>query len=279
MIAHAFAEKRHYDDPDFPVSGWQGFDMSYMAHWHPEIELILTETGSLVLGVNQERMTLLPGDLAVLGSRDIHYYESVKGTCTYSILIFSPELVNCPSHWPLNSDLTKAVLGSGILRDEMIAPLIKETISELKRQNPLFKELVRGNLQRICALLERELGTPKKTVISGRDPVRQRMRQTLEFIHQQYRNPLRLEDAAALAAMSPSHFSRVFSGFMGENFSAYVNNVRLEKILPRLEANDESILAIALDSGFVSLRTFNRVFKNHFGQSPRSWRQSRAKRP
>ena len=275
MLSHAFAERRSYDDPSFPISGWQGYNLSYMAHWHQEIELILIDAGSLVLGVNQERLTLLPGDLAVLGSRDIHYYESVEEACTYSILIFSPELVNCPSLWPANSDLSQAVLDAGIIRDEVISPLIKETITELKTQNTLYKELVRGNLQRICALLERELGRPKKKGLSGRDPVQQRMRQTLEFIHRQYRKPLRLEDAASLAAMSPSHFSRVFSGYMGENFSAYVNNVRLEKILPRLAANDESILTIAMDSGFESLRTFNRVFKKHFAQSPRSWRQSR----
>jgi AraC-like DNA-binding protein len=246
-----------------------------MAHWHREIELILIDSGSLSLGVNQERRTLLPGDLAVLGSQDIHYYENIELSCAYSILIFSPELVDCPSLWPLNSDLTEAVLGAGILRDAVIAPLIKETIGELRKREMFYKPLVKGNLQRICALLERELGKPKKTVISGKDPIQQRMRQTLEFIHQQYRNPLRLEDAASRAAMSPSHFSKVFSGFMGENFNTYVNNVRLEKILPRLEANGESILEIAMDSGFESLRTFNRVFKNRFAQSPRSWRQGR----
>jgi len=275
MLSHAFAERRSYVDPDFPVSGWQGYDMSFMAHWHPEIELILIDSGSLVLGVNQERKTLLPGDLAVLGSKDIHYYERGESACTYSILIFNPELVDCPSLWPLNSDLTKAVLGPGILRDTVIAPLIKETINEMKTKGMCYKPLVKGNLRRMCALLERELGKPKKTILSGNDPVLQRMRQTLEFIHQRYREPLHLEDVASRAAMSPSHFSRVFSGFMGENFSAYVHKVRLEKIVQRIETNDESILEIAMDSGFGSLRTFNRVFKNHFGQSPRSWRQSR----
>jgi len=275
MVSHAFAERRTYDDPSFPISGWQGFNMSYMAHWHPEVELILVESGFLVLGVNQERRILQSGDLAVLGSRDIHYYESAEGVCAYSILIFSPELLDGISLWPMNSDLTNYVLKSGILRDTIITPLIIETIQELQTQDTRFKLLVKGNLQRICALLERELGTPKKNILSGNEPIQQRMRQTLEFIHQHFRDSLCLEDVASLAAMSPSHFSRVFSGFMGENFCAYLNHVRLENIIQRIENNDESILDIAMDSGFGSLRTFNRVFKKHFGQSPRSWRQGR----
>ncbi len=57
----------------------------------------------------------------------------------------------------------------------------------------------------------------------------------------------------------------------GKTFLAFVNTYRIEEVCRRLAAGDQkqlTLLAIALESGFNSKSTFNRVFREHKGMSP-----------
>lgn len=59
------------------------------------------------------------------------------------------------------------------------------------------------------------------------------------------------------------------------NFPDFVNHYRLAEAGRRLKENpSEPVTTIALDVGFRSVSSFNRVFKEHFGQTPSSYRKS-----
>ncbi len=64
---------------------------------------------------------------------------------------------------------------------------------------------------------------------------------------------------------------------MDMTFGEYVNNLRLDhahKLLVDSDERSTPILVIALSSGFKSLRTFNRAFKEKFGISPKEVRNT-----
>ena len=74
---------------------------------------------------------------------------------------------------------------------------------------------------------------------------------------------------------APSQLSKIINIAAGQNFNDFVNQYRVDHVKAELmkESNDKfSILAIALDSGFNSKATFNRVFKKFTGKSPSSFR-------
>ena len=56
------------------------------------------------------------------------------------------------------------------------------------------------------------------------------------------------------------------------NFSKYVNGIRLSYAQAILQDSKESITNIALDCGFESQRTFNRVFKEQYKMTLREFR-------
>lgn len=65
-----------------------------------------------------------------------------------------------------------------------------------------------------------------------------------------------------------------FSGF--SNLSAYINNYRLEyayRLLRDLD-NKQTIDSIAKASGFSTVRTFQRLFKERYGMTPAEFRES-----
>ena len=81
----------------------------------------------------------------------------------------------------------------------------------------------------------------------------------------------------ALALGIPvAHLSRVINEQLGRNFFEFINRYRVEEAKRRLSgpaAGRDKLITIALDCGFNSLATFNRVFKELAGRTPSEYRR------
>lgn len=83
-----------------------------------------------------------------------------------------------------------------------------------------------------------------------------------------------ISDLARRAAMSPRHFTRVFTGEVGEAPGAYVERIRTEAARRQLEETDDTITAIAARCGFGSAETLRRNFVRRLGVSPDHYRKT-----
>ncbi len=84
-------------------------------------------------------------------------------------------------------------------------------------------------------------------------------------------------DTAALAdqvGLSRSHFSRVVTAASGEPPAALQRRIILERAAYRLATSGDSVLDIAIESGYGSNEAFSRAFSAAYGLSPREWRQA-----
>lgn len=83
---------------------------------------------------------------------------------------------------------------------------------------------------------------------------------------------------AALARSSdipPHHLSQTLNRAMGLTFFDFVNRYRVRhaaELLLRPADPDQTVLAVAFDSGFSSKASFNRAFKVHTGMTPTQFR-------
>jgi len=83
----------------------------------------------------------------------------------------------------------------------------------------------------------------------------------------------RIAVLAARAAMSPRHFSRVFTDEVGESPGHYVERVRLEAARRRLEDTAETVAVIAGGCGFGTAETMRRSFVRRLGVAPDHYRR------
>ena len=81
-------------------------------------------------------------------------------------------------------------------------------------------------------------------------------------------------DLARRAAMSPRHFTRVFTDEVGEAPGAYVERVRTEAARRQLEQTDDTVVAIAARCGFGTAETMRRNFIRRVGVSPDQYRRT-----
>ena len=73
---------------------------------------------------------------------------------------------------------------------------------------------------------------------------------------------------------SPAQLSGIINQQGKTNFFDFVNTFRVEEVKTRIqnkEYTNKTLLAIAFDSGFNSKASFNRVFKNMTGMTPRDF--------
>jgi transcriptional regulator GlxA family with amidase domain len=83
-----------------------------------------------------------------------------------------------------------------------------------------------------------------------------------------------ITDLAQRAAMSPRHFTRVFTAEVGETPGAYVERVRTEAARRQLEETDDTVTAIAARCGFGTAETMRRNFIRRLGVSPDHYRKT-----
>jgi len=87
-----------------------------------------------------------------------------------------------------------------------------------------------------------------------------------------YLNPeLNLMDLAIQSGLNRSALSETINSGYGMNFNDFVNSYRIKAVIKELESGKHkqlSLLGIAMECGFNSKATFNRVFKKQTGKSP-----------
>jgi len=87
---------------------------------------------------------------------------------------------------------------------------------------------------------------------------------------------LTLQQLADRLGVSPHNLSEVINGHLGTSFHDFVNGYRVEEAKRRLldpELAHQTILAVALESGFRSKSTFNKIFKRFTGTTPSQYRR------
>ena len=102
---------------------------------------------------------------------------------------------------------------------------------------------------------------------------REPIRDVQEAIEAEPGGPHSITDLARRAAMSPRHFTRVFTDEVGEAPGQYVERVRTEAARRQLEETDDTVVAIAGRCGFGTAETMRRNFIRRIGVSPDHYRK------
>ena len=266
----AFHEIRSYDS-DFMVWHSSYENISFLAHWHKEIELIYVRSGSCRLTIVDQTFTAHDGDLVICESGAVHYSDSYDMDNSLDFIIFDTSILSPIFHNPnfVHPLVTKEMLEQYGL-SKHLHQLIDTVSTELEKKLPYYQEIITSSLQTFWFLLKR--CHPRTDLSTMPDNRRSRMladmQKLLDYIDDHFADNISLEYAAGSMNYSNSYFSRTFKKFVGTNFVTYLNMVRVEHAAYELRHTEHKITDIALSCGFNNIRTFNRVFKEITGCTP-----------
>lgn len=94
----------------------------------------------------------------------------------------------------------------------------------------------------------------------------------VNYINEHLNESLNLYDLAGIANISGFHFHRIFKALIGESPGDYIQRLRLEKTIFKLQTTKFTLTEIADQIGYQSPHALSKAFKNRLGMSPSAFR-------
>ena len=247
----------------------------YDQHSHSAIEIILPHRGVSVYHLQNETYSVNAGEILILPSGVPHALTESRDTQRYLVL-FEPNpllsLRDIPSISPLMQQ--PIYLHDDSEMHRQVNDLLMQTVNSYFQHEPMWNTQCYSYLLQMYAHLGRYYllaATPQQ--YPGRrsiDPAI--MNSAVTYINEHYMDDISLEQVAVFAGFSKYYFSRVFKQFSGMSFLDYLTSKRLNVASEMLVSTGQSIRDIAAASGFGSMATFNRVFRERKYCTPTQYR-------
>lgn len=170
----------------------------------------------------------------------------------------------------INSDphLSKAV------EQKELAAMIRKILGVMREQKDLYLEEAKGLILALLIRLARRGRSSSQsedyTYHTGGNTI---ISPAIDYINREPDHPFKIEELAKMCHISETHFRRVFSEYMKMSPVKYINHVRIRQACNELRRTSDSINVIATRTGFSSLSTFNRNFRQIAGFTPQQFRK------
>lgn len=233
-----------------------GENFSFPAHLHQSFEFITVLSGEMEITVDGNHYILNKGEALLIFPHQVHSLSSTKSE--HMLCIFSPEIVKAY----LAKNTKKLPESNKFIPSQYLI----ESINELCENSPKIKK--KGVLYSLCA----EFDDNMKYYERNSDD-KNLLYKIFEFVEINYNKDCSLERLSKETAFSYSYLSRYFKNTVGISFNAYVNQYRINNACYILNNSDCTILQCALESGYASLRSFNRNFKAITGMTPQIYKK------
>lgn len=233
-----------------------GKNFNFPTHLHQSFEFITVISGEMQINIDGELYPLKKGESVLIFPHQLHSISSQNSE--HMLCIFSPELIKAYSSKILNK---KPLLNTFRLNKYLI-----DTLDNLLENSSTFEK--KAILYSICAEFDKSAEYTKR--LSYDESLLQNI---FEFVEENYSGDCELSVLSKKTGYSYSYLSRCFKKNTGISFNAYINRYRVSNACYLLNNSNCSILQCALESGYKSIRSFNRNFLNILGVTPKEYRE------
>ena len=230
-----------------------------LPHVHSHIEFIFVLEGKQELNIDGTDHLLTPNTAAVVMPYQIHHYAP-RGNSTTFIIACPPEYI---------SEYGQLFSGKVFARPCVpFGATTRSIITEIAGQEN--KDFFKNKALIYCILSE---FLEKSTLISKEYFAYDVYRSAIVYISEHYMEPITREQVALHANVTVTHLSRVLNSRGNASFSDIVNSLRIYNARLLLEQTKKPITQIAYETGYGSIRNFNRIFQKYFGLNPTDLRK------
>ncbi|HYO94282.1 MAG TPA: AraC family transcriptional regulator [Polyangiaceae bacterium] len=220
----------------------------------------------------------------VSGVIEFELETTVLRAAAGSMVLLPPDVLNTPRARKLD------------VQQVLVAPdLVEEAAAALGRSGrvPLVPRVIAAGSSAgaLCSALAIDAGVLDPSdagidfmvqalllrLVRGSEPRPERrleagVRRALEYMSENLKSAVRVEDLAREAGMSRFVFMRKFAAQVGKSPYRHLTSLRLARAAEQLRSGKASVLEVALEWGFNDPGRFARSFSREYGVSPRHFR-------
>lgn len=246
---------------------FMGFTEGYLYHAHLRLELMFVFEGNVNVIVENSQYALKQGDILIVNPFERHaYFATDKNTRAFFIMFpntFTTQISDMLSNKIFSQT---AITNPQLFKETSI--LIQHIIDHYAVKNYLMLQVdayISGILTALVAILSKNTVMRPFAEKSG-----ELLFTVLKYLHTNFSEQLNTGTIAAAFGYSERHFAKIFRDFTQRSIPDYLTEIRLNNAIA-LISDGESIIDASLKSGFNSIATFHRVFKQKYGMSPKAY--------
>ena len=260
-----------------------GGPSQFPAHWHTAAEFTAIKGEGCKYKISDMIYTPEPGDILLSWPRELHETISAPENAA-SFVQFSSAIIES------NTDLTAAMSFLGTChhisakKEPALAKRLYELIFrigdtyngigvttdfflETKCKQIVYEILILIG-EYVMREHKEEIGTERFS-----DKSFGYIRSACSYISEHASDNITQAEVAAVTGLSPYYFSKLFNEYTHTTFPAYLATIRVKNAINLLANEQMSITDCAFAAGFQSTTTFNKIFLEHTGCSPRDYRK------
>ena len=242
-----------------------------VCNWHENPELISVIEGEGYAVVGEERLSLSPGDIAVINPNRLHgFYAADEGKrqMRYRCLILDTSFLR-ENHFDV------ALIFEKKIRDERLFSLLEQFCGYWEASeaaSPWRVQHLRALAMEILILLS------ERYAAEDSSPWRESramasVKQALGFIRAECHRDLSLDEIALFVGKSKYYLAREFRRITGYSFVSYLHAFRCEKAKQLLTKGTEGVGEIGVLCGFPNASYFTQTFREQVGCTPSQYRR------
>ncbi len=240
--------------------------LSRYEHLHSRFEVVAPTSGRVLARLDGKNYQLEPGDMLVVFPGMTHSYDPAETSEGYMLTFYSEMLGD------LEETMMEVQPASPLIHlsdhDRDVSHCF-ERLTEMaggKVNDTLAQAYLTLLFLRLTDALELEQTDPTAS--------KELLYRAMQYISQNLSQPLNIRQTAHALGVNSYYLSHVLSERLHMGFRAYLNALRVERARRYLRVTAWSIEEVAAACGFLTLRTFDRVFLELCGCTPREFRKS-----
>ena len=281
----SYRETQPHGNPDFPfryyLENVYEFDFHSIAwHWHPEFEIIYVRDGSIDCLSGTDRIELAQGYGLFVNSGVLHCYQARADNVMPNI-VFAPELLG-EKQGRIYTKYVRPIVESGMpyqILDPSVAwqseiLQVLQAVFELQNRGDSCELETSAQIFRLWQILSQNMPSQSTTLPPDRAALhRSQLQIMMQYMHANYRNPIRLKDIAATVYIGENTALQIFRQGIHISPVAYLIRYRLARAAELLLTTDRTVTSIAQNTGFDNAGYFCRKFKEHYRISASDYRK------
>ena len=269
MIKHLSGdyETVEYDEKKYVMLYDNTDNEAYPVHWHRAVEVLMPLKNTYIVNVSGTDYHIRENDVLIVPTGELHSMPAVPGRrlifqCDNRILGDVPALdslmrgISSPIMITPEMDKDLHLLAKKNMLDIFTLYRSKSELSDVK----IYVKLI----DIFIALREFQLRQHQIAMDVDEEKIdeySEKFSNVLKYIDNNYMYDISLDQLADVAGYSKYHFSRIFKQYNSMSYLQYINARRTKAAELLLMEPDIPITEVAMRSGFKSLTTFNRIFK------------------
>ena len=266
-----------FANPRFPIylSSQSGRETLAKIHYHTSAEIIQVTSGRIRLLCGSAHAECGAGDLIFVPPSAVHEVTSLTEDAAISGVIYEPAVMEMA-----DLQLSFSALFSAAQRMQYVVTPAQEGWGELcaciDRIHDLYEDVsVAARMQTAACLLQMEARLIQLFGLeeNAADHRFRKLLPVLDYLKEHYAEKIQLSQLSSLIHVCDDRLIRLFKEVTGETPVAWLTNLRIEACIKLLATTDDTIAAIAEQTGFGSDTYMTRVFKQKLGTTPGRYRR------